>query len=192
MLSDIIDHRGKTPTKLGGDWVQDGIIALSAKHVKNGRLIDLGKANRVSLEMYDKWMTEKLREGDILMTSEAPLGEFYYMSENAEYCLSQRLFAMRANREKVLPSYLYYELSIGHGLSQIIGKQSGSTVFGIRQDELRKISVLLPSMNTQVKYDKVVSPILKDKASLEEESLELARLRDFLLPLIMNGQVKVG
>ncbi len=39
----ILDCRGKTPKKLGGDWSEDGIIALSALNVKTGHLIKMGQ-----------------------------------------------------------------------------------------------------------------------------------------------------
>jgi type I restriction enzyme S subunit len=38
-VSLIIDYRGKTPKKLGGDWSIEGIPAVSAKNIKNGRLV---------------------------------------------------------------------------------------------------------------------------------------------------------
>ena len=48
IVSEIIDYRGKTPKKLGGDWVQSGIMALSALNVKNGNLINLEKSKFIS------------------------------------------------------------------------------------------------------------------------------------------------
>ena len=164
----ILDHRGKTPLKLSGDWISEGegIIALSAKHIKGGQLVNLDNANRVSLQMYEKWMSEKLKDGDILMTSEAPLGEFYFVLNYTKYCMSQRLFGIRADKSKVVSSYLYYELSKGNGFSQIIGSQSGSTVFGIRQDELRKIKVLKPNLAVQTSFDEIVLPMLMKFAFL--------------------------
>ena len=188
-VTTIIDKRGVTPKKLGGDWVRNGIIALSAKIVKNNRLIHLDEANQVSKEMFEKWMKEKLQDGDILMTSEAPLGEFYYLVGNTNYCLSQRLFAIRANPAIVTHSYLFNELSEGHGFSQIIGKQSGSTVFGIRQDELRKVLVIVPNIEIQKRFTQIVLPNYRLLRKLETENLELVSLRDYLLPLLMNGQV---
>ncbi len=185
----IIDHRGKTPAKLGGDWIEKGIIALSAKVVKNGKLINLEEANQVSRNMYEKWMPVKLRDGDILMTSEAPLGEFYYLLGETEYCLSQRLYAIRANKNKIKPCYLYYELSKGNGLSQIMGSQSGSTVFGIRQDELRKIKILRPNIEIQSHFENTINPMLLKIKKTEIENRELVQLRDWLLPMLMNGQV---
>lgn len=58
VLSTIIDRRGLTPTKLGGEWSPDGIIAISAKSVKNHELINLDIANRVDRELYERWMPQ--------------------------------------------------------------------------------------------------------------------------------------
>lgn len=194
VIETILDHRGKTPKKLGYDWTDDenGVIALSAKIVKGGKLNNLRQANKVSKELYDKWMSIKLIDGDILMTSEAPAGEFYFIQGKTDYCMSQRLFGIRANQLKMVPSYLYYELSKGNGYSQIMGSLSGSTVFGIRQDVLRKILVVVPNLEIQKEFNKIVLPQLKQIKQLDEQNQELASLRDWLLPMLMNGQVTVG
>lgn len=189
-VTTIIDNRGKTPKKLGGDWVEKGIKALSAKTVKGDRLINIEQANQVSQEMYEKWMPDKLQDGDILMTSEAPLGEFYFMYLDVNYCLSQRLFDIRSDSSVVKPIYLYYELSDGHGFSQIIGKRSGSTVAGIRQEELRKVNILVPDDTVQRRFEETVMPLIKKKRVCEMETLRLVELRKFILPMLMNGQVK--
>ena len=189
----ILDHRGKTPKKLGSDWTEDenGIIALSAKLVKGGKLVNLGKANKVDQELFDKWMPKKLIDGDILMTSEAPAGEFYFIQGKTDYCMSQRLFAIRADQSQLLPSYLYFELSRGHGYSQIMGSLSGSTVFGIRQDVLKTIKVVLPNIDVQKSFNRIVLPQLKQIKKLDQQNQQLTSLRDWLLPMLMNGQVTV-
>jgi type I restriction enzyme S subunit len=193
-IEKIIDHRGKTPKKLGGDWSenQDDIIALSAKHVKGGKLVNLKVANRVNNDLYDLWMKEPLRNGDILMTSEAPCGEFFYLVGKTQYCLSQRLFAIRANSMVVEHAYLYFELSIGNGFSQIQGKMSGSTVFGIRQDELRTVKVLRPEKSIQLLFAELLEGIYLQIRNNEYQNIELTELRDWLLPMLMNGQVRVS
>jgi len=190
----IIDHRGKTPNKLGGDWStqDDAIIALSARVVKGGKLIGIERANKVDRELYEKWMPTKLMDGDILMTSEAPAGEFYFIHGKTEYCLSQRLFAIRADQTKVLPAYLYHELSTGHAYSEIMGSLSGSTVFGIRQDVLREIKVVVPNKQVQEKFEETAIPLLRSIKLHDEQNQELTQLRDWLLPMLMNGQVRVG
>jgi len=194
VISTIIDHRGRTPKKLGGDWAPtgQGIMALSAKLVKNNTLNNLDNANWVTPEMYSKWMPEELEDGDILMTSEAPLGEFYFIKGYSKYCLSQRLFAIRSDKTICTPSYLFMYLSLGEGYQQIIGKQSGSTVFGIRQDELRKVYVVVPPISIQNSFSSIADPLFLKIRNNELETIQLTKLRNWLLPLLMNGQATIA
>ena len=192
-IDKIIDYRGRTPKKLYSEWSEKitDIIAISAKHIKNGKLVNLENANRVDEILYSKWMKEKLVEGDVLMTSEAPCGEFFYLIGDVKYCLSQRVFAIRANSQYINHSCLYFELSFGNGYSQIMGKVSGSTVFGIRQDELRTVNVLIPNKELQETFSKEINSIYKRIRNNEKQNQHLSLLRDWLLPMLMNGQVKV-
>ena len=172
-LSTIIDRRGLTPTKLGGEWSHDGIIAISAKSVKNHELINLDIANRVDRELYERWMPQKLQPHDILMTSEAPLGEFYFIADFSEYCLSQRLFAMRANTEIVYPTVLYFQLTDSIGKHQIDIRKTGTTVTGIRQSELVQVPVILPPKQVQQSFARFCNPIM---LSIERNSAEIRAL----------------
>lgn len=144
LLDILVDHRGITPKKLGGDWLASGIPALSAKNIKTGQIVNEQDIRFVSQKLYEKWMPEKLEDGDILLTSEAPLGELYFLKEKKDYVLSQRLFALRTNRKKLNSRYLYYYLqgSIGH--QELLRRLSGTAAEGIRQAELRRINVEFP------------------------------------------------
>ena len=72
----VIDHRGKTPKKLGfDDFFSEGYPVLSAKHVKTSGLVNLDAMRFANEEMYKKWMKEPTQKGDVILTSEAPLGE---------------------------------------------------------------------------------------------------------------------
>lgn len=173
VLSTIIDRRGLTPTKLGGEWSPDGIIAISAKSVKNHELINLDIANRVDRELYERWMPQKLQPHDILMTSEAPLGEFYFIADFSEYCLSQRLFAIRANTEIVEPTVLYFQLTDSIGKHQIDIRKTGTTVTGIRQSELVQVPVILPPKQVQQSFARFCNPIM---LSIERNSAEIRAL----------------
>ena len=173
VLSTIIDRRGLTPTKLGGEWSPAGIIAISAKSVKNHELINLDIANRVDRELYERWMPQKLQPHDILMTSEAPLGEFYFIADFSEYCLSQRLFAMRANTEIVEPTVLYFQLTDSIGKHQIDIRKTGTTVTGIRQSELVQVPVILPPKQVQQSFARFCNPIM---LSIERNSAEIRAL----------------
>ena len=181
VLTTIIDRRGLTPTKLGGEWSDDGIIAISAKSVKNHNLINLGIANRVNQSLYDRWMPEKLQPKDILMTSEAPLGEFYYIAKFSDYCLSQRLFALRANSSVIEPTVLYFQLTDTIGKHQIDIRKTGTTVTGIRQSELIKVPVVLPSKEVQHNFASFCNPIMLTIERNAEEIRLLSDLQEMVL-----------
>lgn len=157
IIVDIIDYRGKTPKKLGGNWSESGIIALSAMNVKHGQLVNLEKVKFVSEELYSKWMKSEVSRGDILMTSEAPLGETYLVPDNRKICLSQRLFCIRANPNFILPRFLFYFFNSPISRKQIESRATGTTVLGIRQPDLREVPISVPPLPTQRKIAAVLS-----------------------------------
>ena len=55
-ISLCIDHRGKTPKKLGSDWSSTGYRALSAKNVKTGKIVQEDTIRFVDENLYRKWM----------------------------------------------------------------------------------------------------------------------------------------
>jgi type I restriction enzyme S subunit len=66
-----------------------------------------------------------------------------------------------------------------------------TTMGHITQDHLRESRIAIPLMDSINKLDDIIKPILEKKVKLEEENQELASLRNWLLPMLMNGQVTV-
>lgn len=188
----IIDHRGKTPKKLGSDWSDTGITVLSAKHIKDGYIVNREQLRFVDTELYNKWMKEELEEGDILLTSEGPMGEMYYLASDEKYCLSQRLYALRANTDLISSAFLYFWLLSPYAKSDMNGRATGTTVVGIRQSELRKVKVLTPSKNICDLFNEKVKANLKQIALNNNKSVNLAQIRDTLLSKLLSGEIDVS
>jgi type I restriction enzyme S subunit len=191
-LQDIFDYRGRTPKKLGDTWSQEGIIAISAKNIKNGELINLDNVKYVSDGLYKKWMKSDLNTGDILMTSEAPMGELFYFAQSKKMCLSQRIFCIRANPKVINPALLYLSLNSSNVQSELRSRETGTTVTGIRQSLLRTIPVLVPPLNLQGKIASSIESLLLKINSNSEQSHTLTQIRDALLPKLMSGEVSVS
>lgn len=191
-VSDIIDYRGKTPAKLGGEWSNEGIPAISALNIKNGRLINIEKSRRVSDELYLKWMKTPLITGDILMTSEAPLGELFLLTSSKKYCLSQRVFGIRANQALISPTLLYLQLRHESFQNQLRSRATGATVSGIRQAELRKVPLIVAPRSIQEAAERVLSPLLMLAAKLNDIRDNLHTTRDLLLPKLISGELDVS
>ncbi len=188
----IIDHRGKTPKKLGSDWSDTGITVLSAKHIKDGYIVNREQLRFVDRELYNKWMKEELEEGDILLTSEGPMGEMYYLASDEKYCLSQRLYALRANTDLISSAFLYFWLLSPYAKSDMNGRATGTTVVGIRQSELRKVKVLTPPKNICDLFNEKVKANLKQIELNNNKSVDLAHIRDILLPKLLSGEISLN
>ncbi len=138
LVDEIIDRRGVTPLKLGSVFVANGYRVISAKAIK-GRRVDLSadEPRFVNEDTYYKWMKSPLRAGDVILTSEAPLGEPAYVSKRVEWCLGQRLFAIRSKKSRLHGRYLFYALQSEQVRHDLLSRATGTTAQGIRQTELR-------------------------------------------------------
>jgi type I restriction enzyme, S subunit len=192
ILNTIIDHRGLTPQKLGGDWAEEGYPAISAKNIKNGMIVKQQNIGYISEELYRKWMKVELKSGDILLTSEAPLGEIYYLSEEEKMVTSQRVFGIRSNPNLMPSIFLRYYLDSHFGQNELHARASGSTVSGIRQSELRKIKIITPPLEIMNYFSNKVKPLITNLYNCNNQLISLEQTRDALLPRLMSGELKVN
>jgi type I restriction enzyme, S subunit len=190
ILNLIIDYRGKTPKKLGSDWSLSGIPALSAKNVKDGQIVREDSMNFVDEDLYRKWMKDELQKGDVLLTSEAPLGELFYLANDRKYVLSQRLFALRT-KQGFCSTYLYFWLKSPQGQFLLERRATGSTVEGIRQVELRKVEIIIPDSDVLEKATQIWLATLKKNENNNRQIQTLTEIRDRLLPKLMSGQLRI-
>ena len=158
ICADILDRRGITPKKLGGDFIhKKGKRVISAKLIKNSTIdFTADKPRFVSDTIYKKWMKTPLYEGDVLLTSEAPSGSVAYIKETKEWCLGQRLFCLRTNPSIAYGRYLFYVLQTKKLQHDINARSTGTTVSGIRQSELVKLVIPLPPVPTQKAIAKIL------------------------------------
>ena len=171
VLDALIDYRGKTPKK-----VEKGIPLITAKIVKNGRINTPNEF--LAEEDYDNWMVRGFpNAGDVVLTTEAPLGEVAQLDER-KVALAQRIVTLRGKKNILDNTYLkYYLLSI-IGQSRLKARETGTTVTGIKQSELREVLVTCPPFKTQKIIAKILSS-LDDKIEvnrrINEQLEELAQ-----------------
>ena len=178
VLELVIDYRGKTPKKLGGEWKDEGYRALSALNVKTSGLGNVDSIRFVDQNLYKKWMKLEVARGDILLTSEAPAGQVMYWDSDEKIVLSQRLFALRTDT-KINSLYLKYFLQSDQGQRSIFNKLSGSTVAGISAKMFDIINIFYPERKEQDKIAALLY-LIDNKISLNykinEELQSIAQL----------------
>lgn len=150
-LEAIIDYRGRTPNKS-----ETGIPTLSAKSVKMG-YIDYDQCYYISPKEYESFMVRGFpQKGDVLVTTEAPLGVVAQLDRD-DVAIAQRLLTLRGKKGVLDNAFLFYYLQSSAGQQRLIARQSGSTVMGIRQEEFRKIEIEIPSFQIQQQIASVLS-----------------------------------
>jgi type I restriction enzyme S subunit len=141
-LETLIDYRGKTPKK-----VTQGIPLITARIIKGGRIET--PEEFISPDDYEGWMRRGIpRAGDVLLTTEAPLGEVAQLDER-KVALAQRVVALRGKKGLLENDFLKYLLQSSQVQDQLKSRASGTTVQGIKQSELRKISLSVPPLDQQ-------------------------------------------
>jgi type I restriction enzyme S subunit len=141
-MAAIIDYRGKTPRK-----TRSGIPLITAKVVKGGRIATPDEF--IAESDYTDWMRRGIPEpGDVVVTTEAPLGEVAQLS-NERVALAQRLICLRGKSGVLDNGFLKFLMQSDAVQEQLRSRATGTTVLGIKQSELRKVVLPLPSIDEQ-------------------------------------------
>ncbi|CAM4018315.1 restriction endonuclease subunit S [Cohnella lubricantis] len=152
VLEILIDYRGKTPKK-----TDTGIPLITAKIVKNGAILPPNEF--IDEKDYDSWMVRGLpKVGDVVLTTEAPLGEVAQLS-NSNVALAQRIVTLRGKANVLDNGFLKYYLMSNIGQSRLKERESGTTVTGIKQSELRLVQINMPDYETQIGISKILHSI---------------------------------
>ena len=152
VLDAIIDYRGKTPEKS-----DTGIPTLSAKSVKNNH-INYAECYYISEAEYKRFMVRGFpQKGDILLTTEAPMGMVAKL-DRADVAIAQRLLTLRGKEGVLDNDYLLYLLQSPYGQGLLKERETGTTVTGIKQAEFRRI-IKLPDITIQKKIGSILSAI---------------------------------
>ena len=144
-IQSITDFRGRTPKKLGMDWSESGYLALSALNVKDGYIDFSQDVHYGNQELYDKWMSGKeLHRGQVLFTTEAPMGNVAQVPDNKGYILSQRTIAFDVEEKILSENFLATLLRTPNVFNDLIALSSGGTAKGVSQKSLSGLDVVIP------------------------------------------------
>ncbi|MCK9333495.1 MAG: restriction endonuclease subunit S [Candidatus Cloacimonetes bacterium] len=89
----------------------------------------------------------------------------------------------------IIPFNKIYSKYIEEYINSISFSKNGSIQQQLPVPQISVIKILKPSELIMKKYWKIVTYTIQYSEKLKKENRELASLRDFLLPLLMNGQV---
>ena len=126
----------------------------------------------------------------IAMTG-ATIGKFAISPK--EYFVNQRVGRFDLGESPLTRlGYLFNSLKQEYFREQVFQIASGCAQPNISSDQIDSIVVLNPKMSVLNNFNKLCEPILKQQVENILQIENLTKLRDELLPLLMNGQVSVN
>ena len=125
-------------------------------------------------------------EDDILLSVRAPVGTLNIADTRC--CIGRGLAAI--NSKVGANSYIFNVMQDFKKLFDMMNSV-GTTFGSITKDDLYSLKLIYPPNELLKKFDKSVNSFDIEIKNRSRQNQELSQLRDWLLPMLMNGQVKV-
>ena len=175
-------YNGLAMQKYRPDTNEDDYLpVIKIREMMNGFSKDTEKAR---LDIPTEAIVER---GDILFSWSATLEVIIWGKERG--ALNQHIF--KVTSDTYPKSFIYFELKSYLKVFKAIAELRKTTMGHITQDHLKQAKIVVPPIDLISKLDAKLQPIMLKQQMLENQNQELTQLRDWLLPMLMNEQVKV-
>ncbi len=175
----FIDYRGQTPSK-----VDQGVRLITAKNIKKG-FINLFPEEFLSETNYHTWMTRGFpKEGDILFTTEAPMGNAAVVRLSERFALAQRVICFRSYGG-ISTDFMVLQL-LAEPFQFILDKTAtGLTAKGIKAAKLKRLPIAIPPLAEQhrivAKVDELMALCDQLETQLTTTQADSRRLLEVML-----------
>lgn len=184
----FIDYRGKTPTKS-----ECGIRLITASNVKKG-YIDHQRVEYISLSEYESRQSRGIsKKGDILFTTEAPLGNAA-LADLDTYSAGQRVITLRSSNNLMLHEFAVYEILSSFFQKILKDNATGTTAKGIKAARLKKLWIPVPPLEEQARIGAKIRLLSGQMDYAEKAYRELSgplseRFRQLCLEKAIQGKL---
>ncbi|TFW72328.1 restriction endonuclease subunit S [Methylotenera oryzisoli] len=164
---------------------------LQLDNITDSRQINLEQKYFVSKHDYSEWTSRiEVKHFDIVMTNAGRIAAFAQVPKGIRCGIGRNITAIRPNNIK--PNYFYMSLSGNDIQKQILSNLDHGAFFkSFNVKGIKKLFLTRPIDNIESKFEELISPIIEKRNAALAENAKLASLCDWLLPMLMNGQVTV-
>ena len=179
---------GSTPSKSKPEYYTDsGIAWITPKDlsVNKSKFIYHGENDITELGLKNS-SASIMPEGTVLFSSRAPIG---YIAIAAGEVTTNQGFKSIVPKSEIGTAFVYYFLK--YNLPMIEGMASGSTFKEISGSVMKSVPAFVPDSETLNVFRLFCRPLFEQQKILELQNQSLIKLRDTLLPKLMNGEIEV-
>lgn len=176
------------------NFVAEGVPVIRGANLANG-FVDEGFVF-LTEEKGRELAASRAEPEDIVFTHRGTLGQIgrIHPCSNYEYYIaSQSQIVLSVDPAKISPLFMYWFLRSDAGLNAWLSNAGGAGVPAIARptDSLRRIEFLHPGRALAFEFDGLVRSLEAKSVAGQKETSLLAATRDYLLPRLMSGEVRV-
>lgn len=177
---------GGTPTKKRAEF-WGGDIPFFTPTDADGTIFKFSTADYITEEGLKGSSTKLFEKHTVFITARGSVGRL--VLAGVDMAMNQSCYALKAKPEVSHTFVFFMTKELIHHLQV---KSSGSVFDSIVSNDIEQTKLAIPSTDLIKQFAKIVEPVFEKIANNTKENLQLAQLRDWLLPLLMNGQVTVA
>lgn len=175
------------------DWEfeEDRYYLLQLENIKDDGLLDLTNKYFVTKAEYQKWTSRiEVIEDDILITNAGRVAATAQVPKDIKTGIGRNITAIRPI--SINPTYLFLSFR-GLDMKRLIkwNTDSGAFFSSFNVKGIKKLFVTRPKGDIENKFEEIVKPFRHKRELNNIENQDLSELRDWLLPMLMNGQIQV-
>ena len=177
---------GKTPSRANSDNFGGEIPFITIGDIRGNTFVYSTSESLTDLGAGVQ-QNKYLPEGSLCVSCIATVGEIGFTTEwsQTNQQINSIVFEDETNRY-----YLYFALK-NYFENANASAKTGNTFANMNKEDFSGIRIILPRNEIKNNFHKMTEPYFAQIKCLQGQNKELTQLRDWLLPMLMNGQVKV-
>ena len=169
----------------------NNLYLLQLENLTNAGYIDITNRYYISKDDYKYWIQKiEIQENDFIFANAGRTGAFGKIPKDVRCALGRNLTAIRPI--SISPYYLRMYFGSNDMRQQVLSNLDCGAFFkSFNVKSIKLIALLIPQENILNNFILKISPIIKQIETNNIETQFLTEVRDFLLPMLMNGQATI-
>ena len=185
----LVDGPFGTQMKIS-EYVDFGVPIYEMEMLNGKFILDEDIKHYVTEEKYKQVCRSSVKNGDIVISKTGTLGLVGLVDSKYEKGVIVSRLAKISPNEKMIGKYpLLQYLKNLNDSGYWLQHSSGSTMPILNNTIIGNVPIVMPNTDLYSKYSNKVKALYMNIRNKQIQNQELVSLRDFLLPMLMNGQV---
>ena len=176
---------GKTPSTQNKNYFNGNIPFITIGDIRNNIFI-FDTEQKLSNEGANTQINKYLPEGSLCVSCIATVGLIGFTTEKSQ--CNQQINSIIFDIEIHKPYFYFYLKNYF-----LFGKaKTGNTFSNMNKNDFSNIKIIYPNKDILEKYFVEINKYFEEIKNLSKQNQQLTQLRDFLLPMLMNGQITIN